>query len=418
MRRLYACGLYLLLPLILLRLYWKGRRLPAYRQRIAERFFLQRIKPSAVDIWLHAASLGEVIAATPLIEALLARQWRVLVTTMTPTGSEHITRRFNQRVMHQYIPYDLPWVQRRFFKVIRPQTGIIMETELWPNMIVAAHRAQVTLIQANARISDKAFSQYRRLSWFFRPILQHYTAILAQSELDAERFRALGAPSAIVRNIGNMKFDVQTPTHQNELCQALKQQWGKTRPILIAASTHDDEESQLLMRLPQLKTTIPNLLLLIAPRHPERFETAYALSVAQGFNTARRSQRQTITEANEVIILDSMGELFNFFAVSDYAFIGGSLVPIGGHNVLEPIAMAVPVFCGPHMQNSKAICETLVAAKAIYCATDANDLINAIITMHQQPEQREQQRMNATAVLTDNRGTVAKHVQYIERYMA
>ena len=407
-RHIYTILLYLLTPFILLRLYWKGRRLPAYRQRIGERFSLGKIASPEVDVWLHAVSLGEVVAATPLIDALLTKQLRVLVTTMTPTGSQQVMTRFGQRVAHQYIPYDLPCALRRFFNTINAKVGVIMETELWPNLIDQAIKAHVPLLLINARISDKAFQSYEKARFFFKPVLAQFMDIFAQSEADAQRFITLGAPADRVHALGNMKFDLQIQVSNSACFEQLKTTWGAQRPVLMAASTHDDEENQLLTRLTQLKTAIPDLILLIAPRHPERFKTVYELSQRQGFETGLRSHPETINTAVDVVILDSLGELLGFYQISDYAFVGGSLVPIGGHNVLEPIAMQVPVFCGPFMQNSKSICADLCTAGALQLVDDVDALCKAITTMYRDSALRVRQVNNATAVLEANRGSVER----------
>ncbi len=412
-RHLYTILLYLLTPFLLLRLYWKGRRLPAYRQRIHERFSFGPIVAAEVDVWLHAVSLGEVVAATPLIEGMLAKQWRVLVTTMTPTGSQQVITHFGQRVSHQYVPYDLPQALRRFFKKINVRLGIIMETELWPNLIYQAGKADVPLLLANARISDKAFQSYHNVRFFFKPMLSQFRAILAQSEVDANRFIALGAPVEKVRVLGNMKFDLQVQVLNKDYFRQLKTAWGVLRPVLIAASTHDDEENQLLTGLLSLNTAIPDLILLIAPRHPERFKTVYEQSLRHGFNTGKRSQPETIDNHTQVVVLDSLGELQSLYQVSDYAFVGGSLVPIGGHNVLEPIACQVPVFCGPFMHNSKTICDDLCAAGAMQMVAHVDALFKAIIAMHQDPLSRASQISNATVVLEANRGSVARYLDVV-----
>lgn len=416
LRSFYTGLLYLSVPFVLLRLYWKGRRLPAYRQRIHERFSVGNSAVTEVDVWLHAVSMGEVVAATPLIDALLAKQLRVLVTTMTPTGSKQVISRFGQRVAHQYVPYDLPWALRRFFKKINARVGIIMETELWPNLIDQAVKS-MPLILINARISDKAFESYKKARFFFKPVLAQFKAIYAQSEADAKRFIVVGAPIERVHALGNMKFDLQVNVSNQECFFQLKATWGKQRPVLIAASTHDDEENQLLTRLVKLKEAIPDLILLIAPRHPERFKAVYELSQRNGFKTGLRSQPETIDTSTDVIVLDSMGELLGFYQVSDYAFVGGSLVPVGGHNVLEPIAMQVPVFCGPYMHNSKAICADLSAAEAMQMVDHVDALVAAIIAMHNEPAQRARQVANATAVMEANQGSVARYMESIENLM-
>lgn len=414
MRRIYTFLLYLLIPTILVRLYWKGRRLPAYRQRIRERFSLNASQREPVDIWLHAVSLGEVVAATPLIDALLARHWTLMVTTMTPTGSQQVTKRFGNKVKHQYVPYDLPWVVRRFFKKYPARMGIIMETELWPNLINQTKRLNMPLLLANARLSDRAFKQYQKVGFVFKPVLSQFNAILAQSEADARRFITLGASKAQVSSIGNMKFDLQIPVSANDKCIQFKAQWGALRPVIIAASTHNDEERQIVTHLKTLKAAIPALVLLIAPRHPERFLEVYQLCVAQGFNVGLRSKHETVNASTEIVVIDSLGELLGFYQVSDYAFVGGSLVPVGGHNVLEPIAMKVPVFCGPFMQNSKAIAQELQSAGAMVMVEKIEELVEALVTMHKSETKRQEQVVNASAVLAANQGTITRYMEKID----
>lgn len=413
MRRLYTVILYVLLPYLVIRLWWKGRRLPAYRQRVLERFFLQKKKPNRVDVWLHAVSLGEVVAATPLIEALLAQKWQIMITTMTPTGSQQVITRFQGRVLHQYIPYDYPAVLRRFFQCIQPRVGIVMETELWPNLIYAASAASVPLVLVNGRISDKAMRQYRWVRRFFRPILSLFHVILAQSEWDAERFRAFGS-NAMVHSVGNLKFDLIMPSREGKDMLWLRECLGATRTWVVAASTHEGEEQALLMVLPKLKQHLPDALLVLVPRHPERFAAVYALSQRLGFKTGLRSQSQQLNADMDVVIIDTMGELLSVYQVSDYAFVGGSLVPVGGHNVLEPIALQVPVFCGPFMQNSKTVCEELKQAGALKQVATAEDWIDALLEMHQHPMQRLAQVQHATQVLNLHQGAVTRCLAWIE----
>lgn len=413
----YTCILALLTPLIILRLYWKSRRLPAYRQRIAERFCLDNRTATSTDVWLHAVSLGEVVAATPLIDALLKKNHRIVVTTMTPTGSQHVLKRFGQTVLHQYVPYDLSWCLRRFFKNYHPRLVIIMETELWPNLIHQAYQQQVPLLLLNARLSDHAFKQYEKVHFLFAPVLQQFTAIFAQSHEDAKRFIALGAPPAQVLMLGNMKFDIQMQSMIKDEILWMKDQWGKNRTVVIAASTHEGEEKQWLSHLNQLKKAIPDVMLLLVPRHPERFQRVIQLSMDHGFNTAQRSQPEHINRDVDVLVVDSLGELLHFYSVSDYAFVGGSLVPIGGHNVLEPIAMGVPVFCGPHMNNSKAVCQALCDAQALIMVKTMPELIKALVVLHQNEQQRQAQIDKASAVLMANQGTIGRYLEKIDRFL-
>lgn len=399
---------------MLIRLWWKGRRLPAYRQRIAERFCLSKRENKPVDVWVHAVSLGEVIAAIPLIDALLDKKWSVFITTMTPTGSERVQARFGDKVAHQYLPYDLPRVLKRFFKQIQPRVGVIMETELWPNLIYQARAANVPLLLANARLSDDSMQGYKLIKFIIKPVLNQFSAILPQGEEDAKRFIGLGAQKELVHVLGNIKFDLQTNTIDSKKFNDLKSHWGAERTAVIAASTHDNEESQILSQLKRLQTAIPDVVLLIAPRHPERFQAVYQLCQQAGFNTGLRSNVDTLSPENEIVVLDSLGELLGMYQISDYAFVGGSLVPVGGHNVLEPIAMNVPVLSGNQVHNFKAICDDLNEAKGILLVQQGNEVIDGIIQLHADPTLRQQMINNAAAVFEKNKGSVMRHLQQIE----
>ena len=418
MRFLYSMLMYLLTPYLLLRLWWKSRRLSAYRMRIAERFGFGIHECPPVDVWVHAVSLGEMIAASPLIDSLLTKHYSVLVTTMTPTGSEQALMRFGNRVSHQYIPYDIPCALKRFLKHRNPGVGIIMETELWPNLIYQAAKAKVPLLLANARLSERSHRGYMMLRFFFKPLLQQFWAILTQSEDDARRFIALGAQSTSVRFLGNIKFDIHSEAVDSQISKSLKELWGAKRPVVIAASTHEGEEVQILNELRSLQQAIPNVILLIAPRHPERFQTVLKLCKQTGFNTGLRSETHTLCTENEVIVLDCLGELMSWYQISDYAFVGGSFVPVGGHNVLEPIAVGVPVLSGTQVHNFKAICAELKAADAIQLIADAKALTESIIKLHQDHISRQQMIDNASGVLEQNKGSVAKHLDQIELALA
>ncbi|ASQ46708.1 lipid IV(A) 3-deoxy-D-manno-octulosonic acid transferase [Legionella clemsonensis] len=414
MRLAYSFLLYLLAPYLLLRLWWKGRQIPAYRTRIAERFLLKNNQTVTFDIWVHAVSLGEVIAVTPLLDALLQKQWRILVTTMTPTGAERVQQHFGNKVSHRYVPYDLPGVVRRFYNSVQPKVAVFVETELWPNLGYYAHKANIPLFLVNARLSERSYQGYRKVKFLFKPLLQYFDYILTQTEDDARRFKALGATDTAVSVFGNMKFDLQTQNINHELFAGLKAKWGNQRVVVIIASTHDNEEELILARLRKLQAAIPDVILLIAPRHPERFQKVYQLCLQMGFNTGLRSQEETLHVANEVVVLDSLGELLGWYQISDFAFVGGSFVPVGGHNVLEPIAMNVPVFSGPHVHNFKTICRDLKDADAIELVNDAEDLMTRIVNLYHDKNRSDQLVKNAMQVLQCNKGAVAKYADLID----
>lgn len=292
--------------------------------------------------------------------------------------------------------------------------GIIIETELWPNLIYQARAAKVPLFLANARLSDSSFTNYLKFKVLFKPLLNEFTGILCQGKEDAKRFLALGARKELVHFMGNMKFDLSNNKQEESSFSELKNCWGNERVVVIAASTHDNEEALVLSELKRLQLAIPNVLLLIAPRHPERFQKVYQLALQSGFNTGLRSTKSSISPNNQVILLDCLGELLSFYKLSDYAFVGGSLVPVGGHNVLEPIAMNIPVFCGNHIQNFKEICRDLQHAKAILLVNNAEELMDAIIKVHTDNVLKYALIKNASSVLISNKGSVTRHLDRIE----
>ncbi|MCW8449934.1 lipid IV(A) 3-deoxy-D-manno-octulosonic acid transferase [Legionella quinlivanii] len=417
MRYIYSFFMYLMTPWLLFRLWWKGRQLPAYRDRIGERFWAGMAPVPNIDVWVHAVSLGEVIAVTPLINEMLAKNWRLLITTMTPTGAEQVKTKFGDRVLHRYIPYDLPDVLQRFFVSVKPRAGVIVETELWPNLIHYASQAKIPLMLINARLSERSCRGYQKIKWLIKPVINQFTWILAQSDEDGRRFQQLGAKEGLVQTIGNMKFDLQTKDIDQGLFLQLKAAWGPDRPVLIIASTHDNEEEQILQQLTRLQASIKNILVLIAPRHPERFQKVNLLAEQAGFKTALRSKPETISSETDVITLDSMGELLGFYQISDYAFVGGSFVPIGGHNVLEPIAMKVPVFSGPEVHNFKTICRDLMNANAMIIVQSAAELIDRVVALHANEAEKEKLVLNATQVLKANKGAVARYLAVLETFV-
>ena len=311
----------------------------------------------------------------------------------------------------------MPGVVKRFFKKTKPKVGIIMETELWPNLIHQAQRAKVPLILANARISDDSIKAYQRIQFLIKPVLNKFTAIFPQGDDDARRFIKLGAPANKVHTLGNMKFDLNVQMQNPEVFHKLKESWGASRITLIAASTHDNEEALILDVFKELQDALPNILSLIAPRHPERFQSVYQLSLKEGYRTGLRSDLSSINPDKEVIILDSLGELLGMYQISDYAFIGGSLVPVGGHNVLEAVAMRIPVFSGKNFHNFKYIFSELQEKQAINLIDNAHELMQGIIRLERNQEERERLITQATQVLAKNQGAVARHVEFIKQYL-
>lgn len=409
--------MYLLTPYLLFRLWRKGRVLPAYKQRIPERFASGIEAHGPVDVWVHAVSLGEVIAVTPLIDEMLAKNWSVLITTMTPTGSERVKTRFGNKVLHTYVPYDISSVVKRFYKKMQPRVLVIMETELWPNLIHQAYVNKIPVFLANARLSERSLKGYMKFKFLFKPVLQEFSGILAQSEDDAKRFIALGADKKSVHVLGNIKFDLQLHLVDSKKFIELKNHWGSGRTVVIAASTHDNEESLILSQLRQLQEAIPNMVLLIAPRHPERFPVVHQLCAQSGFRTGLRSNLSTLSHDNEIVVLDCLGELLGLYQISDIAFVGGSLVPVGGHNVLEPIAMNIPVISGNQVHNFKTICRDLEAAEAFILVDHIEQLRDAVIKLHQDEQFKKRMVDNASRFLESNKGSLLRHLQVVEKQL-
>ena len=407
-RLIYNSLIYLLLPLALLRLYWRGRRDPGHRQRWRERFGHFPPLPESGCLWVHAVSVGESRAALPLIYALLARypDQPVLVTTTTLTGSRQVREALGDRVHHVYAPYDLPGAVARFLHNARPRLAIIMETELWPNLLRKCAFANIPVLIANARLSERSARGYARIRPLTAALLQDVTLIAAQSEADAGRFQALGAPRVEV--LGNLKYDLTLPDDLLEQGQAFRWEWlGVSRPVWIAASTHNGEDEHILDAFGQLRRRWPDLLLLLVPRHPERFNQVAALCQQQGFSVVRRSTRQLCGSETAVFLGDSMGELLLFYAAADLAFVGGSLVPTGGHNVLEPALLGLPVLFGPYMFNFTEAGARLLDANAAWQIADAGELATAIDQLLADPEQRRIAGQRGQVVVERHRGALA-----------
>ena len=376
-RLLYTALLLLLTPLALLRLWLRGKGNPDYRKRWGERLGFVSVLPGRKRLWVHAVSVGETVAAAPLVRAWQAAHpdWAVLVTTTTPTGSAQVRRQFGDSVEHCYLPFDLPWMVGLFLRRSRPSLGVVMETEIWPNLYAAAQRRGLPLIMANARLSDKSFKAYRRLRWLVGPTLRRVALIAARGREDAERFVTLGATASQVEALGNLKFDLERSPQVVAAGQAWRDWLGQARPVWIAASTHPGEEEQVLSAHLLLLEQQPQALLVLAPRHPERAEAVLAVVQAAGLRALRRSALAPVPELplagspspgnGTVLVVDTLGELMTFYAASDIAYVGGSLVPNGGHNPLEPLVLDLPVLSGPQVFNFREVYAELQALDAV-----------------------------------------------------
>jgi 3-deoxy-D-manno-octulosonic-acid transferase len=407
---------YFLLPYALGNLIWRALRYPAYWYRWPERFgFVERLQPQRT-LWVHAVSVGEVRSAAPLVEALVAQypQHRVVVTTMTPTGSEQVNELFGERVSHCYVPYDFPDAVRRFFDRVRPEAAVIAETEFWPNIFAECGRRRVPLLLVNGRVSQASLRGYLRVPNIARRMLANADLLCAQSKVDAQRLRNLGAPEQLVHVTGNLKFDVQLPARLLDEARALRGNWGRERPVWIAASTHAGEERKVLDAFARLAARFPDLLLVLVPRHPERFQAVARLCRQRGHAVALRSRTpRELPPRTDVLVGDTMGELQRLYAAADVAFIGGSLVAHGGQNLLEACAVHVPVVFGPHMfhfEESSAMALERGAARQVH---DVDGLVAAVALYFEQPDLRRAAGNAAHTLVTDNRGALQRTLDLV-----
>ena len=420
MRYLYTLLFYVALPFILLRILWQSRKIKGYRHRLLERFgYIDALDPDKKSLWLHAISVGEVIAAIPLIEALLKDypQYILMVTTTTPTGSEQIHKNFGNRIHHVYLPYDLPGSVNRFLKRVHPQLAIIMETELWPNVLYYSHRKSIPILLANARLSEHSMRNYQHIIQITRKMLSQITCVAAQSDLDGQRFLQLDlAPNRLLVT-GNIKFDLHLPDSLIEEGKNLRKNWG-FHLTLIAASTHEGEEIIILKAFRQLRHQFQDALLILVPRHPDRFDEVARLCESTGFSVAKRSLHKVPRPKDDILLGDTMGELRLLYAASDVAFIGGSLVPVGGHNLIEPAAIHLPIISGPNLQNFLTISNLLKTAHALIIVSDSRSLFINAARLFNNPRERKNLGERAYQVSIANTGALNKHIQWINTQLS
>ena len=415
MRYVYYGLFYLIQPLLLLRLLWRSRRLPAYRQDLAQRLGWLSVPAQARGgVWLHAVSQGESNAAIPLIRALRQRYPLVpiVVTNTTPTGAACINQALSGQVLQYFMPYDTPGNARRFLSRVQPRLAIVMETELWPAHIAACYARQIPLLLANARLSARSARGYQRFAGLTRHMLRQVSLVAAHAQADAQRFEALGAPKVTVT--GNIKFDIPLPEDIVSVAQSLQAQWG-VRPVWIAASTHEGEEALMLQVQQQVLSQYPEAVLILVPRHPDRFDEVAQLVAASGLRWARRS-KGPVDASVQVYLGDSMGELVALMAAAQACVMGGSFAKVGGHNVLEPAAVGVPVMCGPHMFNFAQIYQWLDEAKAIWSVSEsADEIADALCRLLAQELEWQQLRQAALRVVTENQGALPRLLGQITR---
>ncbi|MEM7082279.1 MAG: lipid IV(A) 3-deoxy-D-manno-octulosonic acid transferase [Pseudomonadota bacterium] len=415
-RFLYITLSYLLAPVVLLFLVWRGFRNRAYWDRLPERFGFGLPNYNRECIWVHAVSVGEVQACKELVERLLRQNpdLPLLITTMTPTGSARVNAIFGERVRHHYAPYDLPGSVSRFFARVKPRIMIVVETELWPTLYHECGRRDVPLILASARISPPSVKKYRRFIGLFKEALSHGIVIAAQSEADAERFRDLGANPERTHTTGNIKFDFELSESVRRNGKVARALHAPNRPVVLAASTHDGEEPMVLDAMDDVWQRYPETLLILAPRHPERLAYVEGLMEGHGLRFVTRTSGSAATDATAILLLDTLGELRDYYAACDVAFVGGSLVPVGGHNLLEPAVLGKPVITGPHLYNTEDIASKFLAAGAMNTVSDAAGLGAEMVRLLGDPDARLRQGEAGKKVVEENRGALDRLLRLIE----
>ncbi len=415
MQHLYTLLLYLSLPLVLMRLIWRSLRTPAYRRRWAERFGWFPSFNLNECLCIHSVSVGEAQAAEPLVRRIMEQypDLPVVITTTTPTGSERVRKLFGDSVHHVYFPYDLPFAIRGFLYRVRPRLLVMMETEIWHNLLAICEREGVETILANARLSEQSTKGYARLGAFTQQTFQSIGLVAAQAPEDAERFRSLGVPADRIRVTGSIKFDIRLPASLHEQAAVIRRQWGD-RPVWVAASTREGEEERVLEAHHLVRQQQPNALLVLVPRHPERFDRVAALCRREGFQLLRRSEGGGCSQDVSVFLGNTMGELTLFLAAADVAFVGGSLVPTGGHNILEPAALGVPVAFGPSMFNFAGISRMLLEEGAAMEVTDAEGLAAVVTGWLGDASERARVGGNGQRVVAENRGALEHLLELIK----
>jgi 3-deoxy-D-manno-octulosonic-acid transferase len=413
MRLIYLILMTFAAPVAAFVAWQRGRGNVERRESMADRFGRPHIEVSKPVLWVHAASLGEVQAGVVLLKRLLTQypNHQIVVTTQTATGAARVRTVFGSQVQHCFLPYDLPIAVRGFLKRLRPQLALILETELWPNLLRACRQRGIPIVIASARISPRSFQRYRKLASLFEPVLSRDVVIAAQTVEDVERFKSLGAVDVNV--LGNIKFDIDIP----EAARAAGTEFRAVnagRFIWVAGSTHSSEEDAALAAHSRLLQAHPSALLVLVPRHPQRFDDVRALLARSGLHYVARSSNATIESNTSVLLVDTMGELLNFYAAADVAFVGGSLAPVGGHNLLEPAALSVPILTGPHLSNAQDIADRMLAAGAARCVKSTEALGDAVLKWANDAQARLHAGQRGAEVVNANRGAVDRVMALIE----
>lgn len=418
-RLIYSLLLCLAFPFISLRFLWRCYKNPAYTEQWYNRFGVinEHIIPGGILI--HAVSLGETVAVSALVKRLLQAypHLPVYCSTNTLTGANKIKALYGDRVQQLYLPYDYPWTMTSFLKKLKPKMVLLVESEIWPNLIQTCAKKHIPLFLVNARLSPHSVMWHHRLRFFSTPVLQKITHIAAQSTLDAERFRTLGVAPEKITLCGNLKFIVNFPENFEEKVNQLSLLFKQNHPIWIAASTHDAEESIILEAHRIIQKHIPEARLLMVPRHPERFDHVAAFCKQQGFNVCRRSAATPVANNVDIILGDTMGELLQFYKIGDVALVCGSLAPIGGHSLLEPAAVRVATLTGPHHFNTKEIADELLARHALKIVHDAATLSTEVISLLQNPTVRDAMSASGRKFVDENQHTVDNVLHILNPYL-
>ncbi|MFO1406327.1 MAG: lipid IV(A) 3-deoxy-D-manno-octulosonic acid transferase [Steroidobacteraceae bacterium] len=410
LRALYALLTHLALPFVAALDGWRALRDPAQRGRLRERLGHPAADLPVGALWVHAVSVGEVQAAAALVQALRRRApgRPVFVTTVTATGAARARALFGDEVAHAYLPYDLPGAVRRFLDRARPAVAVMMETEVWPVLYRELAARGIPLLIASARLSERSMRGYRRVGALIRDALEHNVTVCAQTDADAARFRALGAAPARVQVTGNVKFDLAVPDAVVARGREWRAQRATGRPVWVAGSTHPGEEVAALEAHARVRTTHADALLVIAPRHPQRFEAVRALLSARGTGAAVRSTGGEPSAGDPVYLVDTLGELQAFYAAADVAFVGGSLVPVGGHSLLEPASLGVPVVSGPHVHNAPEVAAILGSNGSLEVVPDADGLAAAVQRAFDDPEDARARGGRGREAVRASRGAVER----------
>ena len=415
----YSLVMYALTPLPLIHLVLRGFNQRDYFQRWSERFAMYRVPAKAPCIWLHAVSVGEVNAITPLLQRLRTNypDTPILITTTTPTGSARVKSLLGDQVQHVYLPYDTPGAVNYFLNYFQPKIAIIMETEIWPNLFAEMGKRGIPLLIVNARLSEKSMRGYRIIACLMKIAMQAVTQVAAQSLVDLQRYQKIGIRPNQGQVTGNLKFDVELPTQLSEQAKHWRAAWGK-RPVWIAASTHPEEEAIVVAAHKRVREQYPNALLLWAPRHPERFESVLQLANAEHWRDTNRIEHQQPNADSDVFIINTLGELLSFYGCADVAFVGGSFQAIGGHNLLEPASLGVPSVVGPHTFNFIDITQLLLEVGAVQQLAVSEELAEAILRFINDKKLAQQCGEAGRKRIERERGALERTLKIIEQYLA